>query len=236
MRKSKENIQVVNNKKKFSIKTYIREFILFFYNKLFKCTGILFVIAVLLMAISIRIINPAVTTSDYDGLNPNTISLFGDYIERLKILVVIIVSGIVPYMYAPVVGYVCCLMDEMMNISYRIKEYGILVGVGASVIPLIINVIIISIITALGIYICRTITVSYRISNVKNMNYTNFRIKLYELVNKQDKVKALTKKREEKINKLTAKKEKIAYIQILNIAIIVCILQFVSVLIQHIFI
>ncbi len=244
MQNPKENIQTVNSKKKtakkrknkFNLKSYIRDFLLFVFNRLFKSTGILVVIAVLLIAMSIGPMVSAIDISECDGLCTDSIVLWGDYTQRLQILLIILVSGIVPYIYAPVIGYVGYLMAEISNIAYIIKDYGALAGIGASIIPLIINVIIISIVTALGIYMCRTITVGYKISSVKNMNYTNFRIKLYEVLNKQDRVEALTNKKNEKINKLTAKKEKLAYIQILNIAIAVCVLQFISVLIQHMFI
>ena len=151
------------------------------------------------------------------------IKLFSEYGSKISVLAITAFAGIVPYMYAPIIGFFGSVINEVTTLAYAIKGYGYLGGILAGIIPMILNIII-----------CKSITVGYRISSTKNMNFMNFRIRLYEALGKQNKVEELTKKRDEKIDKLESKKEKINYLQILNVAIVVCIIQFVSTLIQHI--
>jgi len=219
-------------KNELSFKKHIRDFLLFIDNKLIKTVGILAVVALVLIVISI---SPMVSSVNEQTQHVNeTMTISTDFLSKLKILLFTLVAGIVPYVYIAVLGLVGYVVNEVTSLSELIVEYGYLGGIGAGIIPLVINVIIICVVTALAIYICKTVTVSYKISNIKNMNFTNFRIKLYEVLQKEDKVKMLTKKKEEKLNKLQKNKEKLNYIQILNVSIVICILQFISVVIQHI--
>lgn len=234
-RKSK-NAKSKKKVKKFNIKTYLRDFLLFVDKKLLKAIGILLVVGILFTAIMVSPMIDATNVAECEGACIDEIALFPDYFSKLQILLVTLVAGIVPYTYISVVGFIGYAANQVSNFAFLIKEYGYLAGIGAGIIPLILNIITICITTALAIYICRTVTVGYKMSNVKNMNFTNFRIKLYEVLKMEDKVKALNKKKEDKLNKLQEKKEKLNYIQILNTSIVVCVLQFVSVIIQHILI
>lgn len=220
--------------KKFSVKAYIRDFLLFVDKELIKTTGILLVVAILLIAISLSSIVSMNVAKDCEGTCRDGVTFLSEYGSRLQVLLITAISGIVPYIFAPVVGFIGGILAEVSNLSFVIKGYGYLAGIGLGIVPLILNVVVVCIVTALGIYICRTITVGYKISSVKNMNFTNFRIRFYEAIQNEEKAKALTKARDEKINKLQNKKEKINYLQILNVTIVVCIIQFIAVLIQEI--
>lgn len=234
MRKDKVEQNKGKKNKKFNLKSYIREFLIFADKKLIKTIGILLVVAILLVAISISPMLEATVVQECEGTCTDGISIMSEYGSKLTILLITLIAGIVPYVYAPIVGFVGYVLNEVSTLSYIIKMYGALPGIGIGIIPLILNIITICIVTALGIYICRATTVGYKISNIKNMNLTNFRIKFYEAVENDNKSEALTKSRDEKIKKLEDKKEKINYLQILNVGIIVCIIQFISVLIQKI--
>lgn len=227
-----------NTKKsnKFSFKIYLRNFLLFIDKKIIKTTGILFVVAILLIAISVQPMVSSAAAEECEGTCMDGITLMSDYVSKLNILLFTTVAGIVPYMYMSLACFVVYILAEVANLAYIIKGYGYLAGIGIGILPLILNVLIGCIVAALGIYICRTVTVSYRISSLNNMNFTNFKIKIYEVLKKQDKVEVLIKTKEDKLNKLKNKKEKIDYLQILNIAIVMCIIQFVSVLVLHILI
>lgn len=216
-----------NAKKNFSWKSYLREFILFVDKKLLKTIGILLIVSIVLMAICFNVVSGMTIEQD-------KISLFENYFSKLQVLAVTGVAGIVPYIFAPVVGFLGYVLSELTTFIYAVKMHGYFLGIILGIIPLLLNLLSISIVTALGIYLCKTVTIGYKMSNIKNMNWLNFRIRLYETLQKQDKVEKLKKQKESKIDKLEAKKEKINYLQILNIAIVVFVLQFISVLIQHI--
>lgn len=220
--------------KKINFKSYIRDFLIFVNDKIIKNTGILFVVAVLLIAITIKGNVAIVLSEDCVGTCRDGVTILSSFWTQIQVLVVTIVAGIVPYLYAPIVGFLGYVMQEVAKLSYIIKGYGYLAGIGLGIIPLILNVLVICIVTALGIYICKNVTLGYKISNKKNMNMMEFRIKLYESTGKTAKANELINKRDEKIAKLEAKKEKINYLQILNITVVVSIIQFISVLIQEI--
>lgn len=234
-KKKKKNSKNSKNNK-FSLKAYLRDFLLFVDKNLIKCIGVLFVIAIVLIAISLKPMVSAAFFAECEGACTDGVTLVSDYVSKLQMLLFTVVAGLVPYVYIPAIGFATYVISEVSNISFLIKGYGYLVGIGMGIIPLLLNILAACSVTALGMYICRTVTVGYQVSSLKNMNFTNFKIKVYEVLQKQDKVEALTNKKEEKLNKLQAKKEKLNYIQILNTAIVVCIIQFVSVLILQILI
>lgn len=225
-----------NKRKPFNIKTYLRDFLVFVDRYLMKSIKILCIIAILLVAISLSGMVETAKLSECKGTCMDNISIWTNYASKIQILLFTLVAGIVPYIYIAVLGFAGYLLSEVADIAFLIKGYGYFGGIAAGIIPLIINILIISIITALALYICKIVTVSYKISSINNMNFTNFRIRFYEVLRKTDKAELLTKKKEEKIQKLQIKKEKLNYLQILNVSIVIVVLQLVSVLIQHILI
>lgn len=221
-------------KKEFSFKEYLKNFLKFIAENLEKTTLVLIVIAILLLAVTLKFAIETVSSPDYTGyVTQASVGLFQSYGENISILLVSAFAGIVPYLYAPVVGFLGYVLSEVETYALIIKEFGFITGTLINIIPLLINILSVSVITALGIYICRTVTVGYKMSSIKNMNFLNFRIKLYEAINKPKLVEKLTKKKEEKLNKLESKKRKIEYLQILNVAVIVLVLQFISSMIQY---
>ena len=230
----RERVKGVADKSEFNIKNYAKEFLLFLDKHIIKKSGILFVVALLIIGISLSFIVNVAKTDECVGTCRDGIRLFSEYGSKMSVLFVTAFAGIVPYMYAPIIGFIGSVINEVITLAYAIKGYGYFCGTLAYIVPMLINIIVACVVAAIGIYVCNAITVGYKISNVKNMNVINFRIKLYEGLSREKKVKELTKKRDEKLKKLEAKKEKINYLQILNTAIVVSIIQFMSVVIQHI--
>ena len=232
--KLKQNKVKKTSKKTNSVKSYIRDFLLFADKNLIKKTRVLLLIAIVVIAVCIGFVISITLASECEGTCRDGLTFGNEYWSNLKVLALTLVSGIVPYIYVPVIGFLAFVLQEISNLAYAIKGYGYLVGIGVGIVPLILNVLAAAIITALGMYICRNITIGYRITNLKNMNIANFKIKLYEILGKEEKVKELTKNRDKKIEVLQGKKEKINLLQILSVVIVVCIIQFISVLIQQI--
>ena len=234
MIKEKVEKKKTKKKEKITVKSYIRDFLLFVDKKLIKTTGILFIVAVLLIALFIRPLISSALEQNCVGTCIDGVTLLSKYGSKVQGILVTIIAGIAPYIYAPIVGFASYVLGEATNLAYIIKGYGYLGGVVRGIIPLILNITTICMVTSIGIYICNTITVGYRISNMKNENFINFRIKFYEALQNKKKVQALTKRKNEKMAKLEARKEKINYLQALNVFVVSCILQFVSSLVQHI--
>lgn len=230
----KSTKSTTNKKKKNAVKTYIRNFLLFVDKNLIKKTGILCIVALVVVAICVGFVIKITMASECEGACNDGGTVISNYWSYIKLLVISVISGVVPYIYLPVVGFLACVLQEISNFAYVIKGYGYVVGIGLGIIPLILNILVAAIVAALGIYICRNITIGYRITNLKNMNVTNFKIKTYEIFGKKEKAEKLINTRNSKIEALEAKKEKLNLLQILNVSIVVCILQFISVLIQQI--
>lgn len=233
-----ENEQVkkknTSNGKKFNIKSYLRDFFVFVDKKLLKTTGILFVVAILLIAVSFKPIVTVAIAGECEGGCTDSVTLISNYWSNLKMLLLTICAGIAPYFYISILGFIGYLYQIVSSVANLVKDYGYAIGIGLGIVPLLLNMFSICLATALGIYICKHMTLSYRASSAKNMNMTQFRIKLYEVLRKEEKAKALTKVREDKIEKIESKKEKLKYIQILNTVIVLGAIQFISALIQEI--
>lgn len=235
-RKQRKNNKGTKKEKK-NIKTYIKDMLLFIDKKLYKSIKILLVVAVLIIALTLSTYVSTAMKDTCEGIcKDNTVTLISTYISKLQVLVVTLVAGIVPYIFAPVIGFIGYILSLVSEIAYIIKGLGYVKGILVVIIPTILNVVTISLITALGIYICKTVMVGYRISSVNNMNFLNFRIKLYEGIGNEEKQKKLTEKKEAKLKKLEAKHEKLNYLQILNVLVLSLVIQFVSTLILEIFI
>ena len=226
MKENKKNIKGKNK----GLKNYLKNFLVFLRDNIEKKFGILLAIAILLIAIELKLF----LGMEYDSTNLQKIGLFREFFDNVKIILITCLAGIVPYIFAPVVGFFGYLYAEASNFAVILKTYGYLKGTAIGIVPLLLNIVVISMVTALGIYMCKKITVGYRISNVKNMNFLNFRIRMFETIGNEAKVKEYTKRRDEKISKLESKKEKLNYLQIINTLVLCIIIQFVSVLIGKI--
>lgn len=231
-KKNVENVNKDKRKGKVTFKSYIKDFLIFLDKYMLKTIGILFVISLLLIAISIKPITTEVLLQECEGACKDSATIISEYGSKMQVLLVTAVAGIVPYIFAPAVGFIGYILSEVYSFGYIIKGYGYAGGILLGIVPMLLNILTICIVTALGFYICRTVTVGYKISSVKNMNFTNFRIKFYEVLQNEKKVKEFTKKRDAKLEKLQAKKEKINYLQIFNTGIVIAVIQFVSVVIQ----
>ena len=82
----------------------------------------------------------------------------------------------------------------------------------------------------------KTVTAKYRLTNVKSMNLTKFRIDLYDMLKKEDKKEVLEKKREQKIAALEKKNRKLDYFNIISITVILFVLQIIASLFEFIII
>ena len=234
MEKRKKNMdkkeEKIESEKKFTLKDYLTTFAIFFKEKLAKSVVILLVIAIILSVIMLKI--SLGVNKDINEIGD--FSFFKEIINGLKVFIIIIISGIIPYLYAPVIGFVEFLITNSVNLSKLIIVYGFGIAILKGIIPFLINIISICLITSIGIYICREITLGYKISSSKDMNFTSFKIQLYKSIGNEKKSKEIAKKRDEKVKKLENKKTKIEYLQIINVIILVTILQVISALIEKI--
>ena len=213
-------------------KKYLKDFLLFLDKEIIKKAGICLVISIILCALSLSTITKAVIAGESTYTKVGFIT---EYWNRFQILCIIPLAGLVPYIYAPAVGVITGAFNEVSSLALLIKEFGYIKGILIGIVPSVLDLLAISIVAALGIYICKKITVGYKITNVKNMNLTNFKIRLYEVLGKEKEKKELEEKKQAKIEKLQKMKEKINYLQILNTMLLAIVIQLIATAILVVF-
>lgn len=210
-------------------KKYLKDFLLFLDKEIVKKAVICFIISIILCALSLSTITKAVTVGESIY---KKVGFVAEYWNRFQIICIIPLAGLVPYIYAPAVGVITSSFNEVSNLALLIKEFGYLKGILTGIVPSVLDLLVISIVISLGMYICNKITIGYKITNVKNMNLTNFKIRLYEVLGKEKEKKELEEKKQAKIQKLEQIKEKLNYLQILNTILLASVIQLISTAVQ----
>lgn len=211
-----------------TFKSYLKETLEFFNTNLKKPFVILAIISILIIVMGVSTGVASIQAGTYNEENFKAISFGESYITNLQVIFVVIFAGIVPYMYVPVIGGLAGAYTELTTLAYLIVEKGYLKACLIYILPMLLNIAIITMATVLGMYICKTVTAGYKLDNMKHMNSTNFKIKLYELTKKDKKKKELENKKNKKLKELESKSKKIDYFQLVNITVILFIIQIIA--------
>lgn len=162
----------------------------------------------------------------------DTVSISSNYFTRLKMLALIVISSIVPYFYMPYLGLIGYAYMELITLSQAIVAYGYFAGILRYLVMYLINISIVSVITSCSIYIAKIVTAKFITKRSETMNFTNFRLKFYEMIKNDKKYNEVLKKKQKKISKLEKRVKKIDWKNLSYIAIAICIIQFISVVIE----
>lgn len=225
-------IKETNDKKKF--KLYINNFISFYNKNLKKPTGVLIIVSIFILAFLFLLLFEVLKNAYDENLTSFYVGFFEGLKQRFVFLLLILISGVAPFFYIPVLGFVLYLYNEFVEFTQLICQNGVVPSTFINLIPILINIFSVSLITATGIYLCKLSTVKYKLAQAKNMNATNFLIRIYQIFGNEKKLKETQKKQDKKIEKIQSRDEKINYLQMINIICIVTILQIISLLIQKI--
>ena len=166
----------------------------------------------------------------------DSITMSSEISNKIVVDILTLFAGIVPYAYLPIIGFLGSLLRDIPMFVWVINEHGYFLGGIFGIIPLILNIVAISSLTATGMYLCKTVTYRYKLSNMSHMNLLNFRIKFYEMTNNKQKLGKLTSKKNKKVEAMKNKCEKINYLQLINITAFCILLQEIAVIIQKILI
>lgn len=223
-------------KKKIKLEEYAKQFLSFFNEKLMKKFVVLFFVMIFFSAITIvPIIKQIIQNRTGTGVIEK-VTLWGLMKDKILIIVITAISGVVPYMYIPVLACLGYMYQVVIEMAYIILDKGYFLGSILSLIPYVINVISISLVGAIGIYLCKINTNKFRSGQQRNMNWNIFVLNIYQITGNKEKEKKIQKKIEEKEKKLESREVKIDYKQVLNVCIICIILQLVSSFIEYIII
>lgn len=155
------------------------------------------------------------------------------FINKIKMLGVTVMATLVPYFYLPFLGFLGYVYYEGIAFAHLIVAYGYAAGIIRYIIPFILNAVTISVVTSLSIYIEKIVTAKFVYNRKNAMNFTNFRLKVYEMTKKEDKYNELLKKSEKKTRKLEARVRPIEWKYVLIILGVSAALQFISVCIEN---
>lgn len=221
--KEKNNIKekILNSIKGLTFGSYLSSTVKFVKENLLKPLGIILVLSLLFM--TGLLIKPEILKMDIAN-----VTFWANYLETIKMIIIMVVSGIAPYLYAPIIGIAYEVYLEIIYLANVILEVGYLKGMFMYMIPFILNVVIAGLSAAIGIYMCKNITLGHRITDIKATNSMDLRISIYEATNKLDKKNKLEKERKNKIKKLEGKKKELDLFQIINMTTILCVLQLIA--------
>lgn len=223
-------------KKKTDFGKYSKQVLKFFSEKLLKKFVVLFFVMIFFSAITIVPIIKQILKNGTDIDIIGKVTLWGIMKDRFFVIAITAISGVVPYMYIPVLACLGYMYQVVIEISYVILDKGYFLGSILTLIPYVINIISISLVGAIGIYLCKINTNNFRAGQQRNMNWNSFILNIYQITGNKEKEKKVQKKIEEKQKKLESREVKIDYKQVLNICIICIVLQIVSSIIEYIII
>lgn len=225
------------NKKKFIKKEYINEIIEFFNKRLKKKTLILMFIMIIFSALFIMTIIKMNLRLNNEGIHLDSkITLLSFFMNKTIILLMTMFAGTVPFIYLPVMAGFFYIYQTLIDSSYIVLNRGFFLGSILICIPLLIDIISISLTVAIGIYLCKTNTNKYIISQQRNMNFNKLMLNLHQITKNKEKEKKIQNKIDDKEKKIQNLEVKINYKQIINITTIVIIFQMISSIIEYIFI
>lgn len=204
-----------------------------FYNqKLKKMHIIILVIMLALFLVMFFSSFSAVKSGKYtvaEGAAP--IGLMDSIKQNTFLDLVIIIAGITPYCFLSVIGTAqsLTLVNELAlrYATNRSMMFTCLIGG-------ILEIIGVSLCVAIGLYYCRLSTKKNKYYHHSDFGMDDVKMQLYELRKQEDKVKELTKKREEKAKKIEECNIKIPYLNFAILGVISLVVQVVGILIAHI--
>ena len=156
--------------------------------------------------------------------------------DKILLLLLTIIAGVVPHMYIAVLGGIGYIYQALIEYAYIIVDKGYFLGIIIILIPFVLNLVCISVVTAMGMYLCKINTNKFVLGQQRNMNFTRFRLELARATQNIEKQKKIQKKIDEKEAKLQSRETKIKYKEVFIIFGIICILQLISSLIEGLFI
>ena len=195
----------------------LKEFYIFYKKEIKKTHIICFIISVIIFGISITSL---LSSNENLGVinvldNVSRLSMVG---EKILIIALIIVSGLAPFFFIPVIG----VLMLPFNIAVSIINTNIIATVFLSFF-VIIQLYFTSLAVAAGIYYCRCSTKKYRYDHSSNYGIDDLKQQLLEISKNKKRLENFKNKRLEKEEKRSKLNIKIKYKMLLITFILVAI-------------
>jgi len=218
-KKSKEE-----NKK--DLTTFIKTHVL-------KKTSILTIIGMLLFVLVISVFASASDDITDELQTIEKSSLINDIKERFVILLLILFAGWVPYFYIPAVAFGAYMFMLAGDVALAMETHGKFATLLLNILPTLIDILTVSIITAIGIYITSYTTKKYRYTQRTSFSFLDVKIQIYQMTKKQDKYEDAIAKKQERIDKMKENDVKTDYGNIIKIVPAVIAINIIACIIEH---
>lgn len=199
-------------------------------------TKILSIIGILLFIIVVFIFNTSSINLSSELEVVEKVSLVSDIKERIIILLLILLAGWVAYFYIPAIAYVAYIFILAGDISLAMETKGMILTSLLSVLPLLIDIFTVSVITAIGMYMCSYSTKKRRYIQGTSFSFLDIKERFYEMTKKEDKYNEIVKKKQAKFDKMEENNVKIDYKNIIRIAPVVIAINILACIIEHLII
>ena len=200
---------------------------------IFKKTRVLSIVGIILF---LCVISVFISSSFSLSLELETIektSLVNDLKERAFIMLLILLAGWVPYFYIPAIAFCAYVFMLAGDVVFAMESKGMIVTLLLNILPVLIDVLTVSIITAIGIYMSSYTTKKYRYTQRTSFSFLDVKIQLYQMTKKQDKYEEAVAKKQERIDKMKENDVKIDYGKIVRIVPAVAVINLITCIIEH---
>lgn len=160
-------------------------------------------------------------------------SLINDIKERAVIILLILFAGWVPYFYIPAIAFGAYVFMLAGDVGLAMEIHSKVATLLLNVLPILVDVLTVSVITAIGIYMSSYTTKKYRYTQRTSFSFLDVKIQFYQMTKNQDKYEAAVAKKQERMDKMKQNDVKIDYSSILKITPIVMIVNIIACVIEH---
>lgn len=210
-------------KKRYEIKTIIKEYLEFYQEKLKKTHIICFIICLILFFILLGSKMTQVDQLFSDGVAEKIVdvSYFSSLIKnKIPIIFVIILAGITPFVHLSALGFIVPY-HLVMNICASYAIHHSVVGVIFMCVGAIIQLFAFSLAIATGFYYCKLTSKKYRYQQHSSLGIRDVKAAVYKLRKQDEKLEKLTQKEYEKSVKREELNVKIPY-RFFAVSFVIC--------------
>jgi hypothetical protein len=214
--------QVVNSKKeKFRFSNIMKNYFSFYNQNLKKKQIIMYIIILVLFGIFMtNIISQVDVTKTIANQSVGTSTFLNILKEKVLFTLLIIVAGITPYLYIPVIAALFIPYVYAVDILNVINNGQGTVSLVSTSISAVLQLLGVSLAVATGIYYCINTTKKYRYSQKKSFGMFDLKKQVYEIRKDEDKLQKLMDDRQKTVEKNEKLNVKIDYMNILISGII----------------
>lgn len=210
--------------------SYFRKVGIFFRNELANKFEVLFIISIVLFIILLCVFLGSTQMVNYNtGMTLLESIKFKGMFFGLAFL-----AGFVPYFYIPILSYLGYIITIANDVAMLSTKCGTFKAIALYLIPGIVELVSISLITAVGFYLCKISTKNRKYVNSSSFGLDDVKIQLYEIRKQPEKAEKMREIKKEKAEKMELNNVKTNYIQVFSYLGLILVIQLILAIIEWI--